>query len=263
MTKSNRPKVPQITETDVLIKSGRRCALCFGLEGDGRIKLGQIAHLDRNRENNQEDNLAFLCLIHHDQYDTKTSQSKGITQPEVKRYREKLYQAIEKELLPKMSEQTLETTSAEVIEHDKNIFKDSDKILSEEKLNALLYSLRNDHSYNWSSAVDVINYIRYFEKIQNNFLCENINGLKEEFITLLDNLYSFSGSKFFVYPEKQTGDNTRFCLQPNLNIDRGGHPSEYTFTEYDKLTKTLEIHCVGVYEKYKEYRLQIKKMLII
>jgi hypothetical protein len=127
MTKSNRPKVPQITETDVLIKSGRRCALCFGLEGDGRIKQGQIAHLDRNRENNQEDNLAFLCLIHHDQYDTKTSQSKGITQPEVKRYREKLYQAIEKELLPKMSEQTLETTSAEVIEHDKNIFKDSIK----------------------------------------------------------------------------------------------------------------------------------------
>lgn len=56
------------------------------------MKKGQIAHLDRDRTNNAEDNLAFLCLDHHDEYDSKTSQSKGLTEQEVKVYREQLYQ---------------------------------------------------------------------------------------------------------------------------------------------------------------------------
>jgi hypothetical protein len=263
MTKSNRPKVPQRCETDVLIKSGRRCALCFGLEGDGRIKQGQIAHLDRNRENNQEDNLAFLCLIHHDQYDTKTSQSKGITQPEVKKYREKLYQSIENELLPKSSEKTLERESSEIIEHDRKIFQKANKLLPEEVLESILSNLKNDHSYYLLELKDIENFIIYFEKTENYFLCEKLDFLRRELIALLQNLDNFLGLKFFRYPEEQTGDNTRFCLQPDLNIDREGHPSEYTFTEYGKLTEALENHCIKASKKYKEYRLQIKKMLII
>lgn len=82
-------------EQEVLEKSGRRCCLCFGLDGDLRCKRGQIAHLDRNKHNNAAENLAFLCLPHHDQYDTSTSQSKGWTIKEAKRYRARLYREIE------------------------------------------------------------------------------------------------------------------------------------------------------------------------
>lgn len=81
-----------MTETAIVTKSRRRCAICFGLHGDRSKKRGQIAHLDRNRTNNVEDNLAFLCLDHHDEYDSKTSQSKGLTEQEVKVYRGQLYQ---------------------------------------------------------------------------------------------------------------------------------------------------------------------------
>jgi hypothetical protein len=55
------------------------------------VKTGQIAHLDHNHNNNEPDNLAFLCLVHHDQYDSKTSQSKGLRENEIKRYRTELY----------------------------------------------------------------------------------------------------------------------------------------------------------------------------
>lgn len=82
-------------EAEVLMKSGRRCSICFGLHGDLTCKRGQIAHLDRNHQNNNIDNLAFLCLEHHDEYDTRTSQSRGWTITEVKRYRAMLYEAIE------------------------------------------------------------------------------------------------------------------------------------------------------------------------
>lgn len=82
-------------EAEVLVKSGRRCCICFGLYGDLECKRGQIAHLDRNHQNNKVDNLAFLCLQHHDEYDTRTSQSKGWTIKEAKQYRSRLYAMIE------------------------------------------------------------------------------------------------------------------------------------------------------------------------
>lgn len=89
-----RPKVPQVTELEVLAFSRRRCALCFGLEGDISRKRGQIAHLDHDRTNNALDNLAYLCLPHHDEYDTRPSQSKGLQLREVKFHRSALYEAV-------------------------------------------------------------------------------------------------------------------------------------------------------------------------
>jgi hypothetical protein len=44
--KQPRKKIPTDNETAVLVKSARRCPLCFCLEGDLEEKLGQIAHLD-------------------------------------------------------------------------------------------------------------------------------------------------------------------------------------------------------------------------
>lgn len=84
-----------VVETEVLTKSGRRCCICFGLSRDFEVKKGQIAHLDHDPTNTTTSNLAFLCLEHHDFYDTKTSQSKGLTLQEVKSYREELYEAFQ------------------------------------------------------------------------------------------------------------------------------------------------------------------------
>lgn len=91
--KMKRRKTSRNIQTEVLIMSCRRCCLCFGLSNtrDQDVKLGQIAHLDKNPNNYEIDNLAFLCLVHHDQYDGKTSQSKGFNIDEVKSYRNWLY----------------------------------------------------------------------------------------------------------------------------------------------------------------------------
>lgn len=77
-------------ETEVLRRSGRRCCVCFALHRDLGVKRGQIAHLDRNPANSTVANLAFLCLEHHDQYDSRTSQSKGLTVQEIESYRSEL-----------------------------------------------------------------------------------------------------------------------------------------------------------------------------
>jgi len=86
-----RKKIPTSFEIAVLEKSRRRCCLCFYLAGDSGEKDGQIAHLDQNRSNYEKANLVWLCLKHHDHFDSTTSQAKGYTVAEVKRYRNKMY----------------------------------------------------------------------------------------------------------------------------------------------------------------------------
>lgn len=93
---SDRKKVPDHIQAELLTLSARRCALCFGVDHDYSEKSGQIAHLDDNPANNNIENLCWLCLAHHDKYDTKTSQSKNYTLKEVVGYRDSLYNKVEK-----------------------------------------------------------------------------------------------------------------------------------------------------------------------
>ncbi|MBI2485383.1 MAG: hypothetical protein HYW01_00170 [Deltaproteobacteria bacterium] len=96
----SRTKLPACAEIHVLLMSRRRCCICFGLHGDTDIKRGQIAHLDGNPENNSVENLAFMCLVHHDEYDGNTRQSKGLTIREIKHYRVELYEFLQGSFRP-------------------------------------------------------------------------------------------------------------------------------------------------------------------
>jgi hypothetical protein len=89
---SNRPrtKISTDVELNVLVKSRRRCALCYAFQNSVDQVKGQIAHINHNRSDNRECNLAFLCIPHHDEYDSKTSQSKNITQAELVHWKSKL-----------------------------------------------------------------------------------------------------------------------------------------------------------------------------
>lgn len=78
----------------VLVASRRRCCVCFALTNSSAEKKGQIAHLDHDPSNNFVENLVFLCLDHHDQYDSRSSQSKGLTVEEIRRYRTQLEESI-------------------------------------------------------------------------------------------------------------------------------------------------------------------------
>src|ERR1019366_6394480 len=94
--KPPRKNSPVDRETAVLINSGRRCVLCFHLNRDLEEKHGQIAHLDGDRTNRAEDNLAWMCLPHHSLFDSKTSQHKNYSLAEVKAARRNLYAAVQK-----------------------------------------------------------------------------------------------------------------------------------------------------------------------
>jgi hypothetical protein len=100
-SKDQRVSVSLSVQAEVLTASRRRCCLCYYLTGERRLRKGQIAHLNQNRANSDFENLVFLCLEHHDEFDSHTSQSKGFIPEEVKGHRDRLYRELGDRGLPK------------------------------------------------------------------------------------------------------------------------------------------------------------------
>jgi hypothetical protein len=92
MPTSSRKQFPATVVTAVLTASRRRCALCYGLDGDTTEKEGQIAHVDRDASNALESNAAWLCTRHHARYDTRSRQTKGHMPNELIAYRTMLHE---------------------------------------------------------------------------------------------------------------------------------------------------------------------------
>jgi hypothetical protein len=88
---SNRQSVPSELQRDLLLASRRRCAICYGLYGDLGVKKGQIAHLNRNSSQTVFENLVWLCVEHHPEYDGQFNQVKNFTKEEVRTFRSELY----------------------------------------------------------------------------------------------------------------------------------------------------------------------------
>ena len=116
MARRRRPTVK--VETSVLVLSKRRCCLCYCWgEHKGRRK-GQIAHINRKREDSNFDNLVWLCVDHHDEYDSRRSQSKGITAGELREYRSQLYKEINSKPDILAADAAAEGLSDRLIEND-------------------------------------------------------------------------------------------------------------------------------------------------
>lgn len=119
--KIKRVSVSKSIEAKLLIKSGRRCALCVYLKNDFKIKNLQIAHIDNNPSNNDLDNLILLCLDHHAEIHQKNPISKGFSHEEIKHYRNLLYR--EKNVIIEKSSSNVQTLyNQSLIDKEKNYF---------------------------------------------------------------------------------------------------------------------------------------------
>ena len=88
---AKRSRISEEVEQQIIRQSKRRCCLCFGLNGDEREKSGQLAHINRDPANSDEQNLAYLCLEHHSAYDTTSSQTRRFKPDELRHYKTHLY----------------------------------------------------------------------------------------------------------------------------------------------------------------------------
>jgi hypothetical protein len=79
-----RKKVSAAVAAEVMIACRRRCCLCAFLDDNFVPQQGQLAHIDRENSHSGVENLVYLCTRHHDEYDTKPSATRKVTELEIR-----------------------------------------------------------------------------------------------------------------------------------------------------------------------------------
>jgi hypothetical protein len=85
-----RATLPAMLAAEVITHCRRRCTLCFALHADLTPQKGQVAHIDHDRTNTTLNNLVWLCLAHHDEFDSRGHQTKGYLPAEIQQYKAEL-----------------------------------------------------------------------------------------------------------------------------------------------------------------------------
>lgn len=92
-----RKAIPKRLVNELLLKSKRRCALCYSLNGDTTLKAGNIEHVRPIHTDGDDsiDNLVFLCAHHNAAVDRRGPNQSSIA--ELLSSREALYRAMDDE----------------------------------------------------------------------------------------------------------------------------------------------------------------------
>lgn len=88
MTKKRRVTIPKSIEAQVLYLSNFKCCCCEN-RGD------HIHHMDGNPQNNNIDNLVFLCFNHHVEASEKNPLRKKLSKEALVKFREQHYKVVE------------------------------------------------------------------------------------------------------------------------------------------------------------------------
>lgn len=258
-----RKVITDAAQEEVLTRSARRCALCFGFDGSLERVRGQLAHVDGDPSNSASDNLAYLCLLHHDEYDSRTSQSKGITERELRNYRNRLYEAIAKCLHHSNGHRLLFDPGS--VKHDQAAFHAGDATLSEIDVENFLHDLEWDHACHSADYAKVSEFLHHFSRESHRFIVTDLSATLDDLLDQLKTLQLFISTHFFVYPDLQpeAGQNVRRCLYPERNSDRCVTATlEQNRTYMDYSNELLNL-TKSVRESYAEYRRTIKRTLLV
>jgi hypothetical protein len=223
--KRGRLKIQPSVETLILTSSARRCALCFLLQLDLSQKKGQIAHLDQNRENSAVEKLAYLCLEHHSEYDSTTSQDKNYTIHEVKEARERLYQAI-KAGLHNPSPRLLPARTKPA-ETDRETLKDFLKILpSESGIHFLREFNFAGWSFDWESLQDIRRFYYSRSGPEHEFIDATLESFRKDLRKAIAGLLKALGQHTYV-----------------TQGSRSSVPEEWEFEQPERFNRAVsEIH---------------------
>ena len=149
------------------------------------------------------------------------------------------------------------------IEHDRKIFMNADAILPEQQLEWFLHQIETDHSYRLSQTTKLDKFCQALVGVGETFVRPGLHEKTGELLRAISELRDFIGLKFFVYPEKQSGDDFRLCMMPAWNCDRGANPTYENLNKYDNLSDELLSLVDKVRSAYKDYRLAVKRDIVV
>jgi hypothetical protein len=180
MIKAARKPIPQATQVGILLESHRRCALCFHLHDDMAVKDGQLAHIDRNPSNGAEDNVVFLCLVHHNQYDLKPSQSKGWLPAELAKIKRRFQPAI-------ADGRHLENRAGVITQGrktDREMLAAFVQLMAESHTDRFLRGFDfGGQTFHWRELNALDDYVQNSEGAKHEFIDRTVESLRQEFLS--------------------------------------------------------------------------------
>lgn len=153
--------------------------------------------------------------------------------------------------------------SPDTLAHEVGVFLKGDEILSEVRLLPILEVISADHSYRERECRALLEFVGHFELESNAYITRELQMVCRSAVNAIDELTVFLATHFFVFPERQTPspDGTRYCMYPELNIDRRGTTPAHA-ARYAEFAKDLQAVIHRVDDAFVEYRRTIKRTLL-
>ncbi len=173
-----------------------------------------------------------------------------------------VYHLLSRKIEIQESNSTKREQDAKRSEHDIEVFNRTNEIMGETTLKDILDWIGTDHSYESDQKSIIDRFFHEAREHNNSYLHAEIEVKKQDFIISLGKLRSFLSLNFFVYPKEQVKIR-RFCLYPELNMDRGGFPTPEQSQRYDEKAEEMFALIDSAYENYVNYRLSVKQWLYV
>lgn len=258
----SRVPFPEETAADILFKSNRTCCVCRV----PRLPV-QIHHVDGDHSNSIEANGACVCLTCHDDTQVRGGFGRKLDEATVLRYRDDWYAQVAAARstlsLPKTEAEELGLDIPERVRtHDAAIFEQLRGILPEQHFREFLDRLVGDHSYQGNVLDAVLDYRDKLSVPECEFLSTAISARADSLRIALDATVDFLGHHFFHHPAASSQQD-RYCLYPELNIDRGGRYTQAGIQRYTSCQRELGTLVSATSDALIAFRRAIKRTLFL
>ena len=146
-------------------------------------------------------------------------------------------------------------------DHDTVKYQASQDILTEKKFTDFFEFLLSDHSFRTEDSSKLYMYVEYHISPENCYHDKELQFSAVKMASAANELFQWMSLNFYIFPEIQTSENTKLCMQPLWNIKRTANVTEEDKKKYmesvDKLSK-LSNDVISHYKSYQslvEYKL--------
>ena len=159
-----------------------------------------------------------------------------------------------------------ETHDVEIYTHDRKVFKESDKILNEERLETFFNRLVVGGRYYLIEVDMLFKYFRFFDRESNKYVSSELLYLCERFCKIIERLSRFIGIHSDVVVSWEDGLGTKYKLVPGGDFDRFYNELTNDDTRVRAESRLSDKADRLVYEcrdAYREYRSSVRETLYL
>lgn len=155
---------------------------------------------------------------------------------------------------------------AEIYGHDRKVFKKSNIILDEERLETFFNRLLVGGRYYLIEVDMLLKYLRFFDRESNKYITFEIRYLCEQFCKIIENLYHLISIHSDAVVQWEEGLGTKYKLVPGGNFERfykeltNDHTRVRAETRLSDKADRLVYKCR---DAYREYRSIVRETLYL